>query len=85
MKNRNTDLNDHLFAEIEKLSDEDLVGDELKMECLRASAIAQIGTVIVKNHKNAIDVMKLMCNQDDVEVPDFLVEKKTSHPVLVAK
>ena len=36
MKNKLVDLNNHLFAEMERLSDEDLQGDELTAEIDRA-------------------------------------------------
>lgn len=36
MKNTLGDLNNHLFAELERLSDEDLKGDELVEEMSRA-------------------------------------------------
>lgn len=49
MKNKLIDLNNHLFAELERLSDEDLKGEELKEELKRARAVKDIGSVIVKN------------------------------------
>lgn len=49
MKNKLSDLNNHLFAELERLSDEDLKGDDLKEEIERSRAIQQIGHAIVEN------------------------------------
>ena len=42
MKNKLVDLNNHLFAELERLSDEDLQGDELTAEIDRAKAITGV-------------------------------------------
>lgn len=36
MKNKLTDLNDHLFAQLERLSEEDLTADQIEQECKRA-------------------------------------------------
>lgn len=49
MKNKLTDLNDHLFAEIERLGEEELTGDALIEEITRAKAISNIATNIVNN------------------------------------
>ncbi len=48
---RNTllDLNDHLFAELERLGDEDLSAEELKKEVERAKAISSVAGNIIDN------------------------------------
>lgn len=62
MKNKITDLNDHLFAQLERLNDETLKGEDLKSEIDRSKAMAQIATQIVNGAKTTIDAMKLMSN-----------------------
>lgn len=49
MGTRNTliDLNDHLFMQIERLSDEDLTSEELEKELKRAKAMSQIAGQVV--------------------------------------
>ena len=49
MKNTLDDLNDHLFAALERLNDEDLQGDKLIAELKRCEGIVKIGSVIVDN------------------------------------
>lgn len=49
LKNTLADLNNHLFAEMERLGDESLKGDELQEEIKRADAIHKVSDVIVKN------------------------------------
>lgn len=49
MKNKLSDLNNHLFAELERLGDEDLMGDKLQEEILRAKAISDIAGQTIAN------------------------------------
>ena len=47
MKNKLTDLNNHLFAQMERLGDENLTGDKLKQELERSKAVSSIAKDIV--------------------------------------
>ena len=49
MKNTLGDLNNHLFAQLEKLGDDDLTGEELESELKRTDAICDISEQIIKN------------------------------------
>jgi len=58
MKNKLVDLNNHLFAQLERLSDEELKGEELAVEMNRAKAVTGVAKEIVANGKLALDVQK---------------------------
>jgi hypothetical protein len=60
MKNKLTDLNDHLFAQLERLSDEDLDQDAIDKEIKRTDAIVSISTKIIDNAKVSLDAAKLL-------------------------
>lgn len=60
MRNTLVDLNNHLFAEIERLGEEDLKGEDLKEEIKRADAIAKIGSSIIENANTALRAASLM-------------------------
>ena len=49
MKNTLGDLNNHLFAQLERLSDEDLRGDDLQEEIERSKSITSVSTQIINN------------------------------------
>ncbi len=58
MRNTLGDLNLHLFAQLERLSDEELEGDGMKDEMLRAKAITDIAKNIIDNAKTVLDAEK---------------------------
>lgn len=58
MKNKLIDLNNHLFAEIERLSDEDMKGDELTQEIARSKALTTVAAQIICNGQLALNAHK---------------------------
>lgn len=65
MKNHLADLNDHLFAQLERLSDEDLKGEQLEEEVKRAGAIVDVSDQIVGNAKIQLDAVKTVALHGD--------------------
>ncbi len=49
MRNKLTDLNNHLFEELEKLTDDDLQGESLKEELQKAKIISEVSGKIIDN------------------------------------
>ena len=64
MKNKLTDLNDHLFAQMERLSDEDLKGEELAVEIERSRAVSGIARDIVSNAAVVLKAQQAIWDRD---------------------
>lgn len=59
MKNTLGDLNNHLFAQLERLNDEDLTGDELDRELKRSKGICDIARNVIDNANIVLQAAKL--------------------------
>ena len=64
MKNKLSDLNNHLFEQMERLNSDQLKGEELKNEIDRAKAMAEVADKIVGSAKVTVDAMKLVGKGD---------------------
>ena len=49
MKNKLSDLNNHLFAQLERLSDEELTSDQIDHEAKRSEAMVSVADQIIRN------------------------------------
>lgn len=60
MKNKLSDLNDHLFAQIERLADEELTPQQIEQEAKRGAAIVGIADQIIRNASLSIQAAKIL-------------------------
>lgn len=74
MRNNLSDLNNHLFAELERLSDEDLTEDELEKEIKRAEAITGVAEQVINNADTVLKGVKIQneCGGITRDVPKFI-------------
>jgi len=57
--NKLTDLNDHLFKQMERLNDENLTEEKMELEIRKAKAVSQISSEIIKGAKIVLDATRL--------------------------
>lgn len=86
MKNKLTDLNDHLFAQLERLSEEALTPEQVDREAKRGKAIVAVADQIVKNASLQVQVAKLISEKGAIRphLPSLLGDQiEGSRPKLI--
>lgn len=70
MKNTLSDLNDHLFAQLERLGNESMTNEQMAVELERARSITSVAHQIVNNGRLVLDAQVKMSDIMDVrEMP----------------
>ncbi|NWL89588.1 hypothetical protein DMN77_18735 [Paenibacillus sp. 79R4] len=74
MKNTLGDLNNHLFAQLERLSDEELAGEKLADEINRAKAVTSVASQIIANGTLVLEARRLADDRmnADTKIPKML-------------
>ena len=65
MKNKLTDLNNHLFAQLERLSEEGLTPEQIDTEVKRTDAIVGVAEQIVRNADLQLKAVTIVANHGD--------------------
>ena len=79
MQNSLTDLNNHLFLELERLNDEEINQDNLQFELQRAKGISQVADKILHTASVLLDAKKHFDTMGDSyeDIPKMLrIEQK---------
>jgi aminoglycoside/choline kinase family phosphotransferase len=75
MKNTLTDLNNHLFAQLERLGNEEMTAEQLKTEIERTKAISAISQNVIANARLVLDAQNAI-----YDTPNY--ERKTLPSIL---
>lgn len=85
MKNRLSDLNNHLFAQIERLSEEDLTPEKIETEAKRGEAIVQVADTIIRNAALQIQAAKIAYEAGSDPVPYLPAPGVAAAPMIEGK
>ena len=74
MKNTLNDLNNYLFAQMERLNEEELEGEKLETEVRRTKVMVSVASAIVGNAHLALQAIKAKDSMQGAEVklPEML-------------
>lgn len=65
MKNKLSDLNNHLFAQLERLSEEGLSLEQIEQEVKRTDAIVDVSEQIIRNADLTLKAATLIANHGE--------------------
>ena len=78
MKNRLSDLNNHLFAQLERLADADLTPEQIASEVQRTDAIVAAADQITANRDLQLKAARLFADHGEKMLPHLpLIGKAT--------
>jgi len=66
-RNKLSDLNNHLFEQLERLNDTDITEQELKVEITRSKAMSDVAKNIIENGKLSLEAIKFRDTRTDIE------------------
>lgn len=76
MKDSLIDLNQHLFAQMERIGDESLKGEELKAEIERSKAVTVVAGKIIENATLVLDAHRFRLNHENMQDLPKMLENK---------
>lgn len=84
MKNKLLDLNNHLFAQLERLGDESLTPEMLQKEAARTEAIVLVSAQIINNAQISLRAAELVAKHDGKNWESILplIEGKPKPPAI---
>ncbi len=65
MKNKMSDLNNHLFAALERLNDEDLTPEQIETEVSRSAAMTKVADTIIESANTSIRAARMVGDYGD--------------------
>jgi len=67
VKNTLGDLNNHLFAQLERLGDEELIGEKLQEEIKRTHAVTDVAKQIIANGNLVLKAKNMIDDRTDAD------------------
>ncbi|MCL2270890.1 MAG: hypothetical protein FWC24_06045 [Treponema sp.] len=80
MKNKAIDLHNILFEQLERLSDEDIKGEELLEEIKRAEAMNKVAGQIISNGSMVLKAIQINNEYGIEELPDMFFTNQKQLP-----
>ncbi len=85
MKNKLSDLNDHLFAQLERLSDEELTAEEIAREVTRTDAMVKVSEQIIGNATIALRGAELLAEHGGKGSFEHLLPTMKKEPKMIGE
>jgi hypothetical protein len=76
MKNKLSDLNDHLFAQLERLSEEGLTPEQIDAEAKRGAAIVGVADQIIRSASLKVQAAKILSDHGLDPTQHLMLEGK---------